>query len=470
MSGSTDSNVDITNAPPGNTSLNIEASGSKNFQSSSGTVDNNASLDNESSNSENFQSYCRSDCGSPARKKHKSDNADISDSETGSLSSPLKKKDDDIQVYKSLWEKEEKINTELIREKISLKSQIIKKERELKSKDKEIHFLWKSKDKEIQFLKSKLKSKDEEIQFLESKFKAKDEEIQSLDKKYYFDSSSPLRDPCLFPAWGNAASFPSKKFDIEYCGNGNKKNESDWSKEKYHGEGKGANYDRDEHIQYDGNWSKDKRHGKGIYKFANGRKYDGEWENDKKEGHGVFTWPNRQDRVCPSTKATHERILNSNGTEETRMERIDRLYPKARRQQLEEGGGSAQREVGPTTKKTWQRVRGNLELIECIREVNMQLSQLSKIDWKNIEEKLKTDVIFCRCFESFFNVYDRMQGELGEPKRTRGLSYNANLTCIFYYYGEIEIYKTHYLCRLPCRIFKKHRDFMVMLLKNTIYT
>merc|ERR1712146_707368 len=92
---------------------------------------------------------------------------------------------------------------------------------------------------------------------------------------------------------------------------------------------------------------------------------------------------------------------------------------------------------------------------------NIQLSQLSKIDWKNIEEKLKTDVTFCRCFESFFNVYDRMQGELGEPKRTRGLSYNANLTCIFYYYGEIEIYKTHYLCRLPCRIFKKHRDSMV---------
>merc|ERR1712146_337874 len=163
---------------------------------------------------------------------------------------------------------------------------------------------------------------------------------------------------------------------------------------------------------------------------------------------------------------THVQLLNKNEIVQVIKLNFEHLCLTSSLKLL--GGGSAQKEVGPRTEETWQLVRDNSELIDCINEVNIQLSQLSKIDWKNIEEKLKTDVTFCRCFESFFNVYDRMQGELGEPKRTRGLTYNANLTCIFYYYGEIEIYKTHYLCKLPCRIFKKHKDSMFMLLKNTI--
>merc|ERR1712146_657789 len=64
-----------------------------------------------------------------------------SGNDSDSLSSPLKKKDDDIQVYKSLLEDKEKENAELISEKITLKIQVKEKERELKSKDEAIESL-----------------------------------------------------------------------------------------------------------------------------------------------------------------------------------------------------------------------------------------------------------------------------------------------------------------------------------------
>ena len=108
------------------------------------------------------------------------------------------------------------------------------------------------------------------------------------------------------------------------------------------------------------------------------------------------------------------------------------------------------------------------ELYNNIQTLNEQLTSLGVIKWNTIRERLENNEEFRECVDRFFRSYDVMQDKLGPPKRTRGLEYNSNLQCIFYYYNNETIYKEegNYLCRLDYHIFKKHRQDMEEILED----
>ena len=62
-----------------------------------------------------------------------------------------------------------------------------------------------------------------------------------------------------------------------------------WKKGLRHGHGK-LSYDEDGQSYYEGEWVHGRRHGVGVMKYASGNTYEGEWKFDKKHGFGSMKW------------------------------------------------------------------------------------------------------------------------------------------------------------------------------------